>query len=166
MAGPDDQDTEKADLFGSLMTLIGSDALFRLIERYGGIRLYIPLTAKPESRIAQTIGLDAAQALAAEYGGILLAFPMAKAWRIQVYRQRGMSYAAISRAVGVHEATVHRQLAAMGLTGQGMAVRKQRSTDTAPDPVPDPIGAPKISIHKGTPPQQLPLFPLTQGATP
>ncbi len=55
-----------------LADLIGIDAVWRLVQRWGGVRLFIPVTMPPEHEIAATIGPEAAEALAGHYGGDVL----------------------------------------------------------------------------------------------
>jgi hypothetical protein len=63
--------------------LIGLPATLRLIERYGGLRIYIPAHPTPEHPIAGLIGFDKLRALSAEYAidGTGLRFVLPKAQR-------------------------------------------------------------------------------------
>ena len=47
--------------------LIGLPATLKLVERYGGTRLYIPANPHAEHPLAQLIGLDKLQALSSVY---------------------------------------------------------------------------------------------------
>lgn len=48
--------------------LIGLHATMLLVERFGGLRIYIPLHPSPEHHFAQLIGLANLQKLSAVYG--------------------------------------------------------------------------------------------------
>lgn len=48
--------------------LIGLPATMLLVEKFGGLRIYIPLNPTPEHHFAQLIGFDKLQRLSAEYG--------------------------------------------------------------------------------------------------
>lgn len=48
--------------------LIGLPATMLLVEKFGGLRIYIPLHPTPEHHFAQLIGFDNLQRLSAEYG--------------------------------------------------------------------------------------------------
>lgn len=50
-----------------IVGLIGLQATMRLVERFGGLRIYIPAVATPEHPIAELIGLDAFGKLCEEY---------------------------------------------------------------------------------------------------
>ncbi|MGJ7527121.1 Mor transcription activator family protein [Variovorax sp. GB1P17] len=63
--------------------LIGLPATLRLIERYGGLRIYIPAHPAPDHPFAGLIGFDKLRALSAEYAidGTGLRFVLPKAQR-------------------------------------------------------------------------------------
>jgi len=63
--------------------LIGLPATLRLIERYGGLRIYIPAHPAPDHPLASLIGFDKLRALSDEYAvdGIGLRFVLPKAKR-------------------------------------------------------------------------------------
>lgn len=63
--------------------LIGLPATLRLIERYGGLRIYIPAHPAPDHPLADLIGFDKLRALSAEYAidGTGLRFVLPKAQR-------------------------------------------------------------------------------------
>ncbi len=91
-----------------LAELIGAAAAFKLIERHGGTRVFVP--RQPSERIIALIGDAAAAQLCAAYGGDNIKVPLARAWRVLVYRARGLTYPAIARAVGCSEDAVWRVL--------------------------------------------------------
>lgn len=49
--------------------LIGTKATLLLVERFGGIRFYVPQTITSDHELARLIGIDAAQKLTKHYGG-------------------------------------------------------------------------------------------------
>lgn len=105
-----------------LSDVIGADATLRLIEAYGGTRLYIPKEPAEDTLLAQVVGLRAAWAMARPFGGDYLRVPLARAWRVMVYRGRGDSYAAIARRLGMTESTVGKILQAAGATQKQLSL--------------------------------------------
>jgi Mor family transcriptional regulator len=57
--------------------LIGHEATMKLVDRWGGLNLYVPESMPKNHRISRTIGADAAQALADVYGGDTINMPRA-----------------------------------------------------------------------------------------
>jgi len=51
--------------------LIGLPGTLKLVETYGGVRLYVPKKLDADHKLAQLIGLEHAAKLAATYGGEL-----------------------------------------------------------------------------------------------
>jgi DNA-binding NarL/FixJ family response regulator len=92
------------------------EQLLALIEAHGGTRLYIPAQPNQGQALARLVGLEAAWRLARAHGGETVKVPLARHWRIRVLRERGLSYAAIARALGTTESAVHRHLQAARLT--------------------------------------------------
>lgn len=111
-----------------LAELIGLPALLRLVERWGGLALYIPERVRPEHPLADCIGLDAARLLADVYGREELSVPACRrAVRRARDRQlralhhdRGWPAQRIAWHTGLTERQVWRILAA--------------SDDSGPDP--------------------------------
>jgi hypothetical protein len=154
----------EVDNFGSLVSTIGEDATFLMIEEFGGMRLYIPQSPKEDSRIAKVIGLEKSKQLAAKFGHETIRMPLAKAWRIQVYRTRGLSISGISRMVGLAECSVSRHLASMGMTtprtrdkSTMIAVARNASATSLP------IHPFRIQLKKKGDGGDLPLFPDKAG---
>lgn len=65
----DEQFPALPESLADLVRLIGWDAARKLTKRFGGVRLYVPKTMKPEHEIAALIGLEAAEKLSKAYGG-------------------------------------------------------------------------------------------------
>lgn len=58
--------------------LIGEEAMAKLIDKYGGVRLYIPGNLNAEHHpISLLLGVQTAQYLAAEFGGLAVDIPRA-----------------------------------------------------------------------------------------
>ncbi|MCA0213117.1 MAG: hypothetical protein LCH79_08075 [Proteobacteria bacterium] len=55
-------------LLQDFVRLIGLQATMLLVERFGGLRIYIPLHPTPEHHFAQLIGFDNLVKLAGEFG--------------------------------------------------------------------------------------------------
>lgn len=58
-----------------LVDAIGQTDALKLVERYGGTKLYLPSLPKPNNQIAMIIGVEQAQALAAAWDDIWLHVP-------------------------------------------------------------------------------------------
>lgn len=52
-----------------LVDLIGLTVTLRLVEHYGGVRLYVPVKYDPEHMLVKLLGAPAAQKLIEHYGG-------------------------------------------------------------------------------------------------
>jgi len=120
----DDRDT----LLGTLLSLIGRDATFNLVEKYGGQRLTVPKVPKDDCALAGTIGLSAAQALSAEFGGETLKVPLPKLWLLNIYRERGMSYPQLAGKMRVTEKTIGVWLKRLGLTKPSGSAKAESDT--------------------------------------
>ena len=68
-------------LLREISSVVGLPATARLIEVFGGVRLYVPKQARPEHKIALLIGLEAAQRLSARFGNEELSIPKARILR-------------------------------------------------------------------------------------
>lgn len=53
----------------AIAELIGMPATLKLVERYGGMRIYVPQTIPPAHTLVDLIGRDAAERLARAFGG-------------------------------------------------------------------------------------------------
>lgn len=100
--------------------LIGSEALWALVQMSGGIPLYIP--ASPDRleghRLNQVIGVDALKRLCREYGGTKIMMPMMTAelrWRrdsaLMARRESGASAAQTAREFGMCQRAAQRAYA-------------------------------------------------------
>lgn len=53
----------------AIAELIGMPATLKLVERYGGVRIYVPQTVPPAHPLVDLLGRDAAERLACAFGG-------------------------------------------------------------------------------------------------
>lgn len=56
-------------LLQEMVGLIGMPATMRLVQKYGGVRIYVPKRVEPDHELARLIGLSNAEALSDAYGG-------------------------------------------------------------------------------------------------
>jgi Mor family transcriptional regulator len=73
---------ESADLLSPLLLelegIIGLEATLKLVDRWGGVQLYVPETMDANHAIAGLIGIKAAEELASYYGRERLNIPLAR----------------------------------------------------------------------------------------
>lgn len=99
------------------VALCGSrEAALALIEARGGTQLYVPHNGD-RSELSAAIGAELVDRLTSQMGGNYMRIPLARAWRCQILRARGMSYSEIARVVGMTESGVYRSLQLAGITG-------------------------------------------------
>ncbi|NVM78882.1 Mor family transcriptional regulator [Duganella sp. SG902] len=53
-----------------IAAIVGLSAALKLVQNYGGVRLYVPVTMRPDHILARMIGFDEACKLSAEFGGM------------------------------------------------------------------------------------------------
>ena len=97
---------------------LGAIGALKLIEAFGGVRIYVPRKPPARSPLAHALGLADARRLAAAYGGDTIKVPLARAWRLRLYRDVGMSYAEIARKLGMTQEGVQMQLQRAGMTNR------------------------------------------------
>ncbi|MBB4955346.1 DNA-binding NarL/FixJ family response regulator [Agrobacterium vitis] len=97
------------DLTHELLTLLGKEDFFALVEAYAGIRLYIP-GDPTRSELPETIGMKAALRLAEEWPCGYIKVPLAREFRIERYVENGMSNRAMAQRFGMTESGVERLL--------------------------------------------------------
>lgn len=71
------RETKYPGVFQELKLLIGEEHAAKLVEQYGGTRLYIPITLKPGHSLCQLLGEKVAHQLAVELGGLRAEIPRA-----------------------------------------------------------------------------------------
>lgn len=99
------REDEKASV-AQLSALLGPAAFIRLVETYGGTRLFIPEDGDDKDITAE-IGEDARRKLADRWGGFHIRVPLAKEFRARHYRAGGLSNAQIARKLGMTEPGVN-----------------------------------------------------------
>lgn len=57
--------------------LIGMAATLKLVAKYGGVRLYVPKTLRPDHDLVATIGRELAEYMAERFGAEVLEIPKA-----------------------------------------------------------------------------------------
>lgn len=97
------------DLTLDLLSTLGEDGFFFLVEAHAGVRLYVP--SDPErSELSSTIGVDAAYRLAKAYPGGYIRVPLAREFRARRYVDAEMSNRDIAKRLGLTESGVERLL--------------------------------------------------------
>ncbi|AEJ01260.1 Mor transcription activator domain protein [Nitrosomonas sp. Is79A3] len=57
--------------------LIGIKATLKLVAKYGGVRLYVPKTLRPDHDLVEIIGRESAEYMTDRFGGEVLEIPKA-----------------------------------------------------------------------------------------
>lgn len=112
-----------------LTRLIGPAMTWKLVERHAGTRVFVPLRAGVNQKLARDLSPAAEAALVGEYGGETLKVPLCKGWRARVYRARGMTVDAIALALGCTDDVIRDYI---------YGRRRRSATDTPP-----PAGMPE-----------------------
>lgn len=114
-----------------LIELLGEEAAFRLVERRGGTRIFVPKELNLGHPLAREIGLGAALKLCGEFPSMWVKIPLCRDWRVQVYRARGMTYREIALRLVMTESGVSRVLTMTGATDPTKA-RRATTPNAAP----------------------------------
>lgn len=100
-----------------LLSVLGEDGLLRLLEQYGGVRLYMPRRMPPKHPLAQRLGWETAQALCQFACSGELRVPTGRHWRararhaqIHALRAQGMSLRELARRFLLSERHICRVL--------------------------------------------------------
>ena len=103
----------RSSLLDELASVIGMDAVARLVDIFGGTRVYIPHSPEEDDLLTAAIGQEAAQKLARVYGGdrIEMPNPTPRRTRIIELRETGCSVDAIARKLGCTRRRVFQVLA-------------------------------------------------------
>jgi len=104
---------ERSSLLGELGAALGESAASRLIEAFGGSRIYVPHFPRPGDSLVSQIGMVAAAKLVRIYGGerLDLPNPNSRRTRILELRRGGLSVDAIARQIGCTRRRVFQVLA-------------------------------------------------------
>ena len=99
-----------------LTRIVGAAAALRMIEAHAGTRVYVPKDINQNSAARLALPLHEARRLGEAFGGEHILVPIARAWRVRIYRQAGMTYPVIARKLGITDRAVGRILTEAGLT--------------------------------------------------
>lgn len=127
-----------------LVAMLGSrEAALALIEARGGRKLYLPQGAT-RTELTEILGVAVVERLGRQCGGDRLRVPVGRAWRIQVYRARGMSIGDIASRLSMTEVGVYRSLKSAGLAGNvrddaDASASSPRQLDLFSAPAPSPL---------------------------
>ena len=104
---------EGSPMLDDLAEQIGEDAALKLVEAYGGRRVYIPHQPIANDVLTSSIGLAAAIRLSQIYGGDRLEVPNPTPRKVRVLelRSNGLSVDAIARKLGCTRRRVFQVLA-------------------------------------------------------
>ena len=101
----------------ALAQQIGLAAIMKLIQRYGGTRLYLPKTFSPKYELPQLVGLIAARAIVGHFNDDRPHIPLAS-HALQRARNRAIcvqagniSTSRLARQYGLHERSIYNILA-------------------------------------------------------
>lgn len=99
-----------------LVNAPGEDQAFKLIENFGGTRVFVPAIGYEGNRLTHFLSDEDFKILSQLCGGDYLKVPVACVWRIVACRAQGMTYPEIAEKVCCSENTVQRTLYNNGLT--------------------------------------------------
>ncbi|MDR6102773.1 CRP-like cAMP-binding protein [Agrobacterium larrymoorei] len=124
------------DLTNELLSALGDDGFFSLVEAHAGVRLYIP--GDPDrSELPSTIGVDAAYRLAKAYPGGYIRVPLAREFRARRYVAEGLSNRDIAKRLGLTESGIERLLKRARKRGALKPRRKKDPRQIDMFPLPD-----------------------------
>jgi len=107
---------------------IGLEAVWGLVDHYGGVRLQVPLRLDPDHHLVRNLGLEAAQALHRHFRQEQLYIPRATSVRRQMRDARiceRYAAGATARELAIEHQLSERQIWA--ITGRGARRRGPRS---------------------------------------
>ncbi len=106
----------------ALLELLGEETTLVLVEAYGGTRRAVPKSLPEKHELRDLLGNEAFELLHRYFGGSELKLPLAKRWRLEIYRQRGLKTKEIARRTGYTERAVARILNDDGANKQQMTL--------------------------------------------
>jgi hypothetical protein len=126
-----------------LQAAVGDKAARRLIEAYGGSRLYVPLSLAAAEGVTRVIGAAAAARLVAVFGGdrVEVPRPPSRRARIEELRRRGLGIDEIALAAGCTRRRVFQVLAEERLAGRAALRREREERATSGQLANRPCGA-------------------------
>jgi hypothetical protein len=107
--------TTRKSLLQTLVEVVGSESVEKIVAEFGGARIWIPVRSTPEGKLTQLLGESAASSLCARFGGDYLQVPNTKTdddiyLRIAELHRLGCKINDIALAVGRSRRTVFRLL--------------------------------------------------------
>ncbi|MER9017358.1 hypothetical protein [Mesorhizobium sp. M0898] len=118
-------------LSSELLTLLGDDDFLRLVEEYGGCRLFVPSGSRA-TMLADEIGVRAVALLAERYAGAYLRVPLAREFCAKVYRAQGLSNRKVARKLGITETGVDKLFLRLKVASRRSGRRAAANDDTGP----------------------------------
>ena len=106
-----------------LRAILGPEGFVALAAEFGGTRLYIPHTLRPDSDLAQVLGRDLAEKLIRELAPATIRVPLARRERALHLRAQGLSNARIARRLGITETGVAKLFARAAAQSEGLPER-------------------------------------------
>ncbi|WP_244617918.1 hypothetical protein [Rhizobium sp. RU35A] len=94
-----------SDIERELIDLLGEEGFIRLVEAFGGTRLYVPIHSE-RSSLGTLIGPENAALLSKRYARIFLKVPVSKTLRAIRYREAGLSNPDIATRLVITESAV------------------------------------------------------------
>jgi hypothetical protein len=103
----------RASVLEGLIATIGEAAALKLVDAFGGARVYVPQMPEPEDMLSGLIGIEAALQLARVYGGERLELPHPNGRRDKILslRRSGLSVDRIALEAGCTRRRVFQILA-------------------------------------------------------
>jgi hypothetical protein len=126
----------RPSMLEGLVELIGDEAVSKLVETFGGARIYVPQTVEPGDTLSGVIGAEAAAKLAQIFGGdrMEVPHPASRRTRIIELHRKGVTVDAIALRVGCTRRRVFQVLAEERITQRAAlaaaAQRRRPSTDS------------------------------------
>ncbi|WP_045682051.1 hypothetical protein [Martelella endophytica] len=102
-------DDDRRDMEMELRAMLGDEGFMQFVEKVGGIRFYVPHDPA-RSADKEGLGDDILAPLSNAYPGEYIKVPLARRWRADQYRLRGLSHADIARRLGMSESGVYKLL--------------------------------------------------------
>jgi len=124
----------RGSLFEELSAAVGEEAARKLVEAFGGARLYVPLSTASAEGLNRVIGPAAAAQLVQTFGGdrVEVPRPPSRRARIEGLRRQGLGVDAIALAAGCTRRRVFQVLAEQRAAGRAALKRAARERDGGP----------------------------------
>lgn len=102
---------KRGNITENLRSMLGDEQFLSLLENYAGTRLFIPAYQGDRTHVIDGLTAEASQELADVYGGLYLRVPLARDFRAETYRARGLTVTQIAMKLGITERGAERLLA-------------------------------------------------------